>query len=525
MRVSSSGGTATEFTADDVSALKTIAGLGLLSLGSANKIIGVNSAGDGYELKSLIAGSNITINQTAGGIEISSTSGGGSGDVESVTVGGLPLSVSGSTTSPVIAIAQASSSAAGFLSSADWNAFNSKLSSVGTSEVSDGSLAPADLNFAGTMATNTGVVVRNGTQFFNLSCSGNEALIWSVANGWICSVVVLTESDPQVGANTTNMLSKWNGSSLVASDVFESGGNVGIGTASPNVNFQVRKGGTVPSYTSDVVASFGNSTVAGTTAAIAVTSGSNGTSRLNLGGTSGADNGQVSYDALTDTMSFSTNDTEKVSILSGGNVGIGTTSPVAKLDVAGEIKLGNTSSACDSTKEGQQRYNSTSKVMEFCDGVEWTGFGKSSEVETIVFKSNTETLTNSTALQFDDHLQFTMVADRKYIIEGTLFRYQIASAGFKVTVTGPASPTTMNCHFVSHFGVDDSVQDTRITSYGAVHQTSTASNYLDSVTHFVCSVENGSSGGTFSIGWAQSVLSASNITVNRGSFLKYRTVP
>ena len=58
-----------------------------------------------------------------------------------------------------------------------------------------------------------------------------------------------------------------------------------------------------------------------------------------------------------------------------GNVGVGTTNPSAKLDVAGEVKFGNTSSTCNATNEGQQRYNSASKNMEFCNGTTWTAYG------------------------------------------------------------------------------------------------------------------------------------------------------
>lgn len=54
-----------------------------------------------------------------------------------------------------------------------------------------------------------------------------------------------------------------------------------------------------------------------------------------------------------------------------GNVGIGTTSPGAKLDVAGEIKVGNAASTCNASTEGQFRYNSTEKLMEFCNGTNW----------------------------------------------------------------------------------------------------------------------------------------------------------
>ena len=67
--------------------------------------------------------------------------------------------------------------------------------------------------------------------------------------------------------------------------------------------------------------------------------------------------------------------------VSGGNVGVGTTTPAAKLDVAGEVKFGNTASACNTTNEGQQRYNSTAKIMEFCNGTAWLTFGSSSYLD------------------------------------------------------------------------------------------------------------------------------------------------
>jgi hypothetical protein len=110
---------------------------------------------------------------------------------------------------------------------------------VNSAKILDGSVSYADLNFAGTMTTNTGLLVTDGTQFYNKTCSGNQTLIWTVANGWSCSDVVLSESDPKVGTNTTNYLSKWNGSSLSSSAIYESAGQVGIGTSSPTQKLSV----------------------------------------------------------------------------------------------------------------------------------------------------------------------------------------------------------------------------------------------------------------------------------------------
>ena len=59
-------------------------------------------------------------------------------------------------------------------------------------------------------------------------------------------------------------------------------------------------------------------------------------------------------------------------IVQFGNVGIGTTNPTAKLDiagnmnVAGDVKIGNSNTACTTANTGSLRYNATGKKMEFC---------------------------------------------------------------------------------------------------------------------------------------------------------------
>ena len=86
-----------------------------------------------------------------------------------------------------------------------------------------------------------------GAQFISASCLASQTLIWSaVTDTFQCTNIILpasqltglaaVETDPKVGANTTNYLSKWNGTALVASGVFENAGSIGIGTATPNTS-------------------------------------------------------------------------------------------------------------------------------------------------------------------------------------------------------------------------------------------------------------------------------------------------
>ena len=70
-------------------------------LGSANQILGMNNAGSALENKSITAGTGVTINHSAGGIQISATGSGGT--VTSVT-GTAPIVVATGTTTPVISI-------------------------------------------------------------------------------------------------------------------------------------------------------------------------------------------------------------------------------------------------------------------------------------------------------------------------------------------------------------------------------------------------------------------------------------
>ncbi len=71
-----------------------------------------------------------------------------------------------------------------------------------------------------------------------------------------------------------------------------------------------------------------------------------------------------------------------------GNVGIGTTAPQSKLDVAGGVKIGSDTATCTASKEGTIRYNSTNSSLEYCDGASWTDMSANSGDQDWVIDTN-----------------------------------------------------------------------------------------------------------------------------------------
>ncbi|MCC8429895.1 hypothetical protein LJ725_13020 [Reyranella aquatilis] len=117
----------------------------------------------------------------------------------------------------------------------------------------------------------------------------------------------------------------------------DSSGKVGIGTASPVGRLHVSTGNsgqTTPGANADdiVVESAGNT-------GLTILSGTTSTGQINFGDSGNAAQGRITYDHSNDSLSVHTNASQALTILSSGNVGIGTTTPSGTLYVKGNTLL------------------------------------------------------------------------------------------------------------------------------------------------------------------------------------------
>ena len=118
---------------------------------------------------------------------------------------------------------------------------------------------------------------------------------------------------------------------------------------------------------------------------------------------------------------FDTTATDRMVIDSVGNVGIGTTSPSVLLEVAGDVRIGNSSITCAASNEGALRYNPTTKKMQLCASNNWNTLRSNAapsanDLSISGNLENTQTLTGT----------YTYADDEEDPEATTTFQWQIA---------------------------------------------------------------------------------------------------
>ena len=218
-------------------------------------------------------------------------------------------------TNRTLSITQASASASGFLSSTDWNTFNNKTSNTGTVTSVNGTGGYGGLTLSGTVTSSGNITLGGtptGTWPISVSGNANTATNADYANASGVSNTTLAIS------GTTSFIPKFtSGNTLGNSLIYDNGTNVGIGTSSPLSKLHL-------SFTSD-------------SDGLRIQNSNRGHSYLftTAGGSAefftlyDVENTQHLYFAGNTGHSWNTLGSERMRITSGGNVGIGTTSPAS----------------------------------------------------------------------------------------------------------------------------------------------------------------------------------------------------
>ena len=287
----------------------------------------------------------------------------------------------------------------------------------------------------------------------------------------------------------------------------DSAGNVGIGTTSPNAKLEVKENSTSPAH-------LGTFTNESGQAIVQIRAKNNNLSILEFADPEDGNVGAINYSHAHNYMRFKTSDVERVAIDHNGNVGIGTTSPAAKLDIDGDISISGAIVSSDSNGRvlfgDQGLMVGQAEVKPDPDNPQSIYFNSVPQVQdsegnavTILTADKLGLGTSTSLTGIDDDIKFKLLTDQQRFVVGTTGDYGLESGWYRFNDFKVKGATDVGVHSINPV-------DTRIYSDESsfiLFKTDTAGNR---VAHLVGGDEEVSANNAIALGIAVKVDSTEN---------------